>query len=54
MLATIKFHDELGVRAEEIDDEAIDRRLALEFPSGQTAIAQSKPQQTLGIRLIAA
>src|SRR5919197_2686146 len=37
MLTAIKLHDELGVRAEEIDDEAIDRHLPLEFPSGQTA-----------------
>jgi hypothetical protein len=39
VLTTIKFHNELGVRAEKIDDETIDRHLSLELPSGQTAIA---------------
>jgi hypothetical protein len=38
VLTTVKLHDQFGVRAEEIDDKAIDRRLPLEFPSGQAAI----------------
>src|SRR6266511_4895762 len=54
MLATIWLHDQLGVGAKEIDDETIDWHLPLELPSCQTAIAQSQPQQTLGMRLIAA
>jgi hypothetical protein len=39
VLATINFHDQLGIRAAEIDDEAIDWGLALELPSGQSPIA---------------
>jgi hypothetical protein len=38
VLTTVKLHDQFGVRAEEVDDKAIDRRLPLEFPAGQAAI----------------
>ncbi len=38
MLTAIKLHDELRVRAEEIDDETIDWHFPLELPPGQTAI----------------
>ena len=38
VLTTVKLHDQFGIRTEEIDDEAIDRRLPLELPSGQAAI----------------
>jgi hypothetical protein len=54
MLTAIKLHDELGVGTTEIDDKAIDWHLPLELPSGRTAITQSKPQQALGVRLVAA
>jgi hypothetical protein len=39
MLTAIKLHDQLGVGAEEIDDEAVDRHLALELPSVQSSVA---------------
>src|SRR5262249_5173495 len=54
VLTTVKLHDQFGIRTEEIDDKTIDRRLPLELPSGQTAITQSQPQQSLCIRLLAA
>ena len=38
VLTTIELHDQFGIRAEEIDDKAMDRDLSLEFPSTQTAI----------------
>ena len=38
VLTTVKLHDQFGVRTEEIDDKAIDRRLPLELPAGQAAI----------------
>jgi hypothetical protein len=54
VLTAVKFHDQFGIRTEEVDDKAIDRRLPLELPSGQAAITESKPQQTLCIRLMVA
>jgi len=38
VLTTVKLHDQFAIRAEEIDDKAIDRRLPLELPSCQAAI----------------
>ena len=38
VLTTVKLHDQFGVRTEEIDDKAINRRLPLELPAGQAAI----------------
>ena len=38
VLIAIKLHDEFGIRADEVDDKAIDRRLPFEFPPGQAAI----------------
>src|SRR5262245_46827941 len=54
VLPAIQFHDELGVRTEKIDDEAIDRHLPLELPAVESAVAQTKPQHTLRVGLIAA
>jgi len=53
MLPAIDFDDQLSVGAKEINDEAIDRYLSLEFPSIEPAIAQAKPQHALGVGLIA-
>jgi hypothetical protein len=39
VLTAIELHDQFGIRAEEIDDEAINRNLSLEFPTSQAAIA---------------
>ena len=39
VLTTIELHDQFGIRAEEIDDKAIDRRLPLELASLQSPIA---------------
>ena len=52
MLAAIKFKDEFGLRAKEIHDKAIDRDLSLELPTREPAIAQTEPQQSLGICLM--
>jgi len=38
VLTAVKLHDQFGIRTEEIDDKAINRRLPLELPSGQAAI----------------
>jgi hypothetical protein len=54
VLPTIDFHDDFHISAQEVDYESVDRHLPFEFPTGKSAIAQAKPQHTLGIRLIAA
>jgi len=53
MLPAIEFDDQLRISAEEIDDEAVKGKLS-EFPSAETAIAQTKPQHPFSVRLIAA
>jgi len=54
MLATVEFDDEMRVGTKEIDDITIDRKLSSEFPPEKPAVAETKPQQPLRIRLIAA
>jgi hypothetical protein len=54
MLPAVEFNDQMRIGAAEVDDEAIDRKLPSEFPTAETAVAQPKPQQTLGVCLIAA
>ena len=39
VVTTIELYDELGIRAEEIDDKALDRDLPLELQSVQSPIA---------------
>jgi hypothetical protein len=39
VLTAIELHNQLGIRAEEIDDKAIDRHLPLELPSVQSPVA---------------
>jgi hypothetical protein len=39
VVTTIELHDELGIRAEEIDDKVVDRHLPLKLPSVQSPIA---------------
>jgi hypothetical protein len=39
MLAAVDFQNEFGFRAKEVRNEAIDRDLSLELPSGESAIA---------------
>src|SRR5262245_32744550 len=45
MLPAIDFDDELPVGAEEVDDVSIDWDLPLEFPTGEAAVAQAKPER---------
>ena len=54
VLTAIELDDQFGIRAEEIDDKAVDLHLPLELPSIQATIAESKPQQSFCIGLIAA
>jgi hypothetical protein len=53
VLSAIDLHDELRIRAAEVDNEPIDRYLSLEFPAREPAVAQAKPQHALGVGLIA-
>jgi hypothetical protein len=39
VLTAIELHNQLGIRAEEIDDKAVDRHLPLELPSIQLPVA---------------
>jgi hypothetical protein len=39
VVTTIELYDELGIRAEEVDDKAVDGYLPLELPSVQSPIA---------------
>jgi hypothetical protein len=52
MLPTIEFDDELCVRAAEIDNEAVQRHLASEFPATEPAVSKPKPKDALGIGLM--
>jgi len=54
MLPAIELNNQMSVSAKEIDDKAVEGELSPEFPSGEAAIAQTKPQLTFGVRLIAA
>jgi hypothetical protein len=54
MLSAVEFDNEMGISAEEIDDETIDRELPSEFPATEAAIAQPKPQNPFGVCLVAA
>lgn len=49
----IQFDGQLFLHAVEIQDIGTDRPLALELDSGHPAIAQHKPQQRLGVGLVA-
>jgi hypothetical protein len=51
MLTAVDFDDELRLGADEIDDVSVDRDLPLEFPTGEAAVTQAKPQQALGVGL---
>ena len=53
VLSAVDFDDQLPVCTEEIDDVSVDGYLSLEFQSSKSAVSQTKPQQPLGIRLIA-
>ena len=53
VLSAIDFHDQLSLCTQEIDDVSVDGYLSLEFQSSKSAVAQTKPQKPLGIRLIA-
>ncbi len=52
MLSAVNLENDFGVCTEEIDDEAIDWHLPLEFPTGESATAQAKPEYSLGVGLI--
>jgi hypothetical protein len=53
MLPAIDFDDELPAGAEEVDDVPVDWDLSLEFPTGEAAVAQAKPERAFGVGLIA-
>jgi hypothetical protein len=53
VLSAIDFDDQLSLCTQEIDDVSVDGYLSLEFQSSKSAVSQTKPQQPLGIRLIA-
>jgi hypothetical protein len=54
MLPTIELDDEMSIGAEKIHDISIDRYLSLKLQAVQSPVAQTQPQDTLGIRLIPA
>jgi hypothetical protein len=54
MLAAIKFDDQPGIAAYEIDDVAADLMLPAELPALQTPGTQAVPQGLLGIGLFLA
>jgi len=53
MLPAIELNDQMSVGTKEIDDKAVDGKLPAKFPSVKPSIPQTKPQYTLGVRLIA-
>jgi hypothetical protein len=52
VLAAVEFDDELRVWATEIDDKSVQRHLAPELQTAKPSVAQSKPQNALGIGLM--
>ena len=52
VLATVEFHNQLGICTDEVDDVAIDRHLPFELPIGKSARSQTKPQYAFRIRLM--
>jgi hypothetical protein len=51
MLTAVKFNDQLHLTAAEIDDIGPDRHLARKLDPEEAAIAQARPQSSLGLCL---
>src|SRR5262245_58138967 len=52
MLTAIELNDQLRISTNKVGDEAIDRNLPFEFPACESAPAQTKPKNSLCIRLM--
>jgi hypothetical protein len=54
MLTAIQLDGEMSVGTKEVDDITVDRKLPPKFPTIQATVAQTEPQYSLGVGLIAA
>jgi hypothetical protein len=52
MLPPINLDNDFGLCTNEVHNVPIERSLSLELPTNESTIAQAKPEQTFGVRLI--
>jgi hypothetical protein len=53
VLSAIELDDQMSVRAKEVDNKSVDRKLSSKFPVAQAAITEAKPQPPLRVGLVA-